>query len=89
VPKIEGHFSFPARPAGHVPLGTRQAVGIHTGAGGQCADAIEAGVIADRPECIQLHTGTGSGSLGQMEGGVRAAYICPVMRAALLVIVYN
>jgi len=35
--------------AGHAPLkedwalDTRQAVGVHTGAGGQCADAIEGG----------------------------------------------
>jgi len=40
--------------AGHVPLhadwplGTGQDVGAHTGAGGECADAIEAGVGADR-----------------------------------------
>jgi len=55
-------------------LGTRQAIGIHTGAGRQCADAIEAGVSADRPE--HIHTGTESGDLGQKKGGDGAAYEC-------------
>jgi len=44
-------------------MGTRQAIGAHTGAGGQCADAIETGVGADGPARI-LHTGTGSGAFG-------------------------
>jgi len=62
------HFSFHTGPAGDAllqadwALGSRQAMGIHTGAGGQCTDAIEAGISADRPECI--HTGTVSGGLG-------------------------
>jgi len=56
-----------AAPAGHVPLqadwalGTGQAIGIHTGAGGQCTFAIEAGVGADGP--VRIKTGTGSGVL--------------------------
>jgi len=46
-----------------------QAVGARTGAGGQCADAIEASVGADGPTCINLHTGTGSGFLaGERRG---------------------
>jgi len=46
-------------------MGTGQAIGVHTGAGGQCADAIETGVFgADGPAHI-LHTGTGSASLGR------------------------
>jgi len=28
-------------------LGTRQVIDVHTGAGGQCTDSIEAGVSAD------------------------------------------
>jgi len=30
-------------------MGTGQAIGAHTGAGGQCADALETGVGADGP----------------------------------------
>jgi len=47
------HFSFLAGPAGNATLhadwalGTRQDVGAHTGAGGECADAIEADDGAD------------------------------------------
>jgi len=43
-----------------------QATGAHTGAGGQCADAIEAAVGADEPACI--HMGTGNERLGGMKG---------------------
>jgi len=48
------HFSFLAGPADHAPLhgdwalGTGQDVGAHTGAGGECTDATEAGIGADR-----------------------------------------
>jgi len=44
--------------------GTGQAIGAHTGVGGQRADATEAGVGADKPARI-LHTGKGSGDLGR------------------------
>jgi len=40
-----------------------QAMGAHTCAGKQCADAIETGTGVDGPTCI-LHTGMGSGGLG-------------------------
>jgi len=49
-------------------MGTKQAIGTHTGAGTQCADAIETGVGADGPARI-LHTGTGSGGLGRAKSG--------------------
>jgi len=39
------------------------AIGTHTDAGGQCTDAMEAGVRVDGPACT-LHTGMRSGSLG-------------------------
>jgi len=45
-------------------MGTGQAIGAYTGAGGQCTDAIGTDVDADGPARI-LHTGTGSGGLGQ------------------------
>jgi len=38
-------------------------IGVHTDTGGQCTDAIEAGVHADGPACV-LHTGTRRGGLG-------------------------
>jgi len=52
------------RPAGRlgIAMGTGQAIGAHTGAGGQCADAIETGVGADGPARI-LHMGTEAGAL--------------------------
>jgi len=40
-----------------------RATETHTDAGGQCADAIEAGTRADGPVCI-LHTGKRRGGLG-------------------------
>jgi len=39
-----GHWALDT---GHWTLGTGQDVGAHTGAGGECADAIDAGVGAD------------------------------------------
>jgi len=45
-------------------MGIGQAIGIHTGTGGQCTDAIETGVGADVMACI-LHTGMESGGLGR------------------------
>jgi len=56
-------------------LGTVQPINIHTGAGRQCADAIEAGVGADGPALI--HTGKGSMGLWKRKGGDGAAYIMP------------
>jgi len=47
-------------------MGTGQAISAHTGAGRQCTDAIETGVVADGPTCI-LHTGMGSGGLGRVK----------------------
>jgi len=61
--------------AGHAPLDTGQAMGSHTGAGGQCADAVEACVGDDRP--AHMHTGAGSGVLGRANGGDGAAYVMP------------
>jgi len=46
-----------------VAMGTRQTIGVHTGAGGQCANTVETGVGADGLACI-LHTGMGSGAFG-------------------------
>jgi len=48
---VKWRVSFLARPASHVPqhLGNRQAIGMHTGAGRQSADAIETGISADKP----------------------------------------
>jgi len=43
-------------------MGTGQVIGVNTGAGVQCADAIETSVGADGPARI-LHAGTGSGVL--------------------------
>jgi len=40
------------------------AIGTHRDAGGQCGDAIEAGVHADGRACI-LHMGMKSGALGR------------------------
>jgi len=54
-----------------------QAIGAHTCAGGQCADAIEADVDADGPACI-VRTGTGSGCLGRPKVGDTAGYVMPV-----------
>jgi len=48
-------------------LGTGQAIGTHTGAGRQCADATETGVGADRPACI-LHMSMGCGGLESKSG---------------------
>jgi len=48
------------RQIGHCNGHYQQAIGAHTGAGGQCPDAIETGVGADGPARI-VHTGTGSG----------------------------
>jgi len=69
-------------PASHAPLqadwalGTGQAIGAHTGADGQCADAVEAAVGADG--ATRIHTGTGSGGLWRAKGGVGAAYTTPI-----------
>jgi len=52
-----------------------QAIGEHTGAGGQCTDAIEAGVGIDGPAYI--HTGTGSGGLGWAKSAGGATYVMP------------
>jgi len=52
-----------------------QAIRAPTGAGGQCADAIEAGVGADGP--ARIHTGTASGGLGREKGWDRAAHVLP------------
>jgi len=49
-------------------MGTGQAIGAHTGAGGQCADAVETCVGADVPTRI-LHTDAGSGGLGLAKSG--------------------
>jgi len=59
-------------------LGTRQAIGTHTGAGGQCADAIETGAGADGL-ARTLHTNTGSE--GEKRNG--AAYVMPEMASAV------
>jgi len=50
-------------------LGTGQAIGAHTGAGGQCTDAIKAGVGADGLALI--HMGIGNGSIRRAKGGGR------------------
>jgi len=52
--------------------GTGQAFSAHTGAGGQCANAIEASVAADGPACTHTH-GTGSGGFNRVEGRDGAA----------------
>jgi len=73
-----GQFSFLARPAGHAPLEADLALDTwtqHTGAKGQCADAVEVGVAADGP--ARIHTGTESESVGRANGGDRAAYVMP------------
>jgi len=56
-------------------LGTGPAIGVHTGTGGRCADAIEAGVGDDGP--ARTLTGTESGGLGLAKGGDWAAYVMP------------
>jgi len=48
-------------------LRTGQAIGAHTGAGGQCADAIEADSGADGT--VQIHMGIGSRALGGPKAG--------------------
>jgi len=44
-------------------------IGAHTDAGGQCADATEAGIRADGLTHI-LHTGTRSGGFGWVKSGM-------------------
>jgi len=56
---------------------TGKAIGIHTGTGRQCADAIETGVGADRPACMHMGMGLGSGGRRRAKGGDGAAYIMP------------
>jgi len=87
------HFSFLALPRtmchgrqirhcdGHW---TGYTVGAHTGAGGQCANAIQIGVGADGPARI-LHTGTESGCLGRAKSGTELPTYCPTGRAEWLV----
>jgi len=58
------------------------------GAGGQCADAVEAGVGADGPACI-LHTGTGSEGLERAIGGDGAAYIMPDWAGRMASVAYR
>jgi len=71
-----------AGPADHAPLqadwalSTGWAIIAHTVAGGQCTDAVEAGIGADRLACT-LHTGMGSGGLGWVKGGDWATYRMP------------
>lgn len=85
------HFSFPARLAGHallqadLALGTKQAIGVHRGADGQCADAIEGQALVLMGRNERIHMGTGNRGLGQMKGGDEAAYVCPNVQAELLV----
>jgi len=50
-------------------LGTKHAIGVHTGAGGQCTDTIETGIGADGRVYI-LHTGVGSEGLEQVICGM-------------------
>jgi len=78
---------FPARQACHAPLeaawalGIGQAKGAHTDAGGQCAEAIEAGLSLGNVGAdgtVRAHTGTRSGGLERTKGGDGAAYIMPV-----------
>jgi len=58
-----------ARPAGHAPLkvdwalGTGQAIGARTGAGKQCANAIEAGVGGRAEYVIPDWVGSMAGSV--------------------------
>jgi len=50
-------------------MGTGHAIGTHTGAGVQCADAVETSISADGPAHI-LHTGMGSGGAGRAKSRV-------------------
>jgi len=74
-------LAFSPAPAGHAPLqadwalGTEQAIDAHTGAGGECEDAIEADVGAG--VLARIHTDTGSGGLGRKKSGDGAAYVMP------------
>jgi len=74
------HFSLLTRPADHAPphrlfTGHWTDYRTHTGAGGQCTDAIEEGIVADEPACV--HMGTGSGSLRGAKGKNGDAYVMP------------
>jgi len=58
-------------------LGTRQATGEHTDAGGQCADTTEAGVGADGParaldtrQAMGEHTDAGGQRADTIEAGI-------------------
>jgi len=70
-------FHFSAGPAGAPrqadwALDTGQAIGAHTGAGGQCADPIETDVDADGPtRILGLHTDSESGGPGRAKSGTR------------------
>jgi len=66
------------RQIGHA-MSTRQAIGAHTGTGGQCADATETGIGADGSKRM-LHMGMGSGALGWQKA--EWAYLqCPTYAA--------
>jgi len=64
--KLAFFVFFAGQPAGRLgtAMGTRQAVGAHTGTGRQCTDAVETAVGADGPARI-LQMRTGSGGLWQ------------------------